>query len=58
MIGALIVDNTEDIARFYKLPTEEGCVVIGIIDGYIAGLAGIRQGDIIKEIDAKEDKGQ
>lgn len=54
MIGALIVDNTEDIARFYKLPTEEGCVVIGIMDGSIADLAGIRQGDIIKEIDGKK----
>ena len=55
VIGALIVDNTEDIARFYKLPTDEGCVVIGIMDGYIADRAGIRQGDIIKEIDGKED---
>jgi hypothetical protein len=54
VIGALIVDNTEDIARFYKLPTEEGCVVIGIMDGYIADRAGIRQGDIIKEIDGKK----
>ena len=54
VIGALIVDNTEDIARFYKLPTEEWCVVIGIMDGSIADLAGIRQGDIIKEIDGKE----
>ncbi len=54
VIGALIVDNTEDIARFYKLTTEEGCVAIGIMDGQIAELAGIRQGDIIKEIDGKE----
>ncbi len=50
VIGALIVDNTEDISRFFKLPTEEGCVVIGVIDNYIADQAGIRQGDIIKEI--------
>jgi len=56
VIGALIVDNTEDIARFYKLPTEEGSVVIGVMDGYIAGLAGIRQGDIIKEVDGKKIK--
>lgn len=56
VIGALIVDNTEDIARFYKLSTEDGCVVIGIMDGYIADLAGIRQGDIIKEIDGKKIK--
>ncbi|MHC4267749.1 MAG: M48 family metalloprotease [Planctomycetota bacterium] len=54
VIGALIVDNAEDIARFYKLPTEEGCVVIGVIDNYIADLAGIRQGDLIKEIEGNK----
>jgi membrane-associated protease RseP (regulator of RpoE activity) len=57
VIGALFEDNTEDIAGFYKLPTEEGCVVIGVMDDYIADLAGIRQGDIIKEIDGKKIKG-
>ncbi len=56
VIGALIVDNTEDIARFYDLSTEEGCVVIGVLDNYIADLAGIKRGDIIKEIDGKKIK--
>ncbi|MBC8552768.1 MAG: M48 family metalloprotease [Candidatus Brocadiales bacterium] len=56
VIGALIVDNSENIARFYKLSTEDGCVVVGVIDDYIADLAGIREGDIIKEIDDKEIK--
>ncbi len=56
VIGALIVDNEEDIAKFYKLPTEEGCVVIGVINNYIADLAGIRQGDIIKEIEGNKIK--
>ncbi|MCR4344464.1 MAG: M48 family metallopeptidase [Candidatus Scalindua sp.] len=56
VIGALIVDNTEDIARYYKLSTEDGCVVVGVIDDYIADLAGIREGDIIKEIEGKEIK--
>ena len=54
VIGALIVDNTENIARYYKLPTEEGCVVVGVIDDYIADLAGIKEGDIIKEIEGKK----
>jgi hypothetical protein len=54
VIGALIIDNSEDISRFYKLPTEEGCVVISVIDNYIADLAGIRQGDLIKEIEGEE----
>lgn len=52
-IGALILDNAENIAKYYNLPTEEGCVVIGVLDNYIADLAGIRQGDIIKEIEGK-----
>ncbi len=56
VIGALIVDNTEDIARFYDLSTEEGCVVIGVLDNYIADQAGIKQGDIIKEIENKKIK--
>ncbi len=56
VIGALIVDNSENIARFYKLPTEEGCVVVSVIDNYIADLAGIREGDIIKEIEGEEIK--
>ncbi len=56
VIGALIIDNTEDIAKFYKLPTEEGCVVIGVINNYVADLAGLKQGDIIKKIDSKKIK--
>ncbi len=57
VIGALTIDNTEEISRFYKLPTEEGCVVVGVIDDYVADRAGIRQGDIIKEIEGKEIRG-
>lgn len=56
VIGALVIDNTENIARYYKLPTEDGCVVVGVIDDYIADLAGIREGDIIKEIEGKKIK--
>jgi membrane-associated protease RseP (regulator of RpoE activity) len=56
LMGALVIDNTENIAKYYKLPTEEGCVVIGLIDKYVADQAGISQGDIIKEIDGKEIK--
>ncbi len=56
VIGALIEDNTENIARHYKLPTDEGCVVIGVIDNGIADLAGIKAGDIIRAINDKEIK--
>ena len=54
VIGALVVDNSENIASYYKLPTEDGCVVVGVIDDYIADLAGIKEGDIIKEIEGKK----
>ena len=56
VIGALVVDNSENIASYYKLPTEDGCVVVGVIDDYIADLTGIKEGDIIKRIDGKEIK--
>ncbi|MDP6923904.1 MAG: M48 family metallopeptidase [Candidatus Scalindua sp.] len=56
VIGALVVDNSENFASYYKLPTEDGCVVVGVIDDYIADLAGIKEGDIIKKIGGKEIK--
>lgn len=60
VIGALIVDNSENIAGLFGLSSREGCVVLDVFDDYIADLAGIRQGDIIKTIDGKEikDSGQ
>ncbi len=59
VIGALIVDNSEDIAKLFGLPTEDGCVVIGVIDNYVADLAGLKPGDLIREIggeDIKDDE--
>lgn len=56
VIGALVADNSEDIAKLYGLTTEEGCVVIGIVDNYAADLAGLKPGDLIKEINGKEIK--
>ncbi len=56
VIGALILDNSENLANYYKLSTEDGCVVVGLIEDYVADLAGIREGDIIKEIEGKDIK--
>ncbi len=56
VIGALIVDNSEDIAKLFGLPTEDGCVVIGVIDNYVADLAGLKPGDLIREIGGEEIK--
>lgn len=54
VIGALIVKNSEDIAKLYNLSTDEGYVVIGTIDNFIANLAGLQPGDLIKEIDGEK----
>ncbi len=56
VIGALVLDNSENIAGYYKLSTEDGCVVVGVIDDYIADLAGIKEGDVIKKIEGKDIK--
>jgi hypothetical protein len=56
VIGALIVDNSEDIAKSFGLPTEDGCVVIGVVDNYMADLAGLKPGDLIIEIGGEEIK--
>jgi Zn-dependent protease with chaperone function len=56
VIGALIVDNSEDIARLFGLPAEDGCVVVGVVDSYIADLAGLKPGDLIRKIGDKEIK--
>ncbi|MFQ5963893.1 MAG: M48 family metalloprotease [Candidatus Scalinduaceae bacterium] len=60
VIGVLIEDNSEEIAKLFSLQTEEGCVVIAVADNSIAGAAGIKSGDLIKEIDGEEinDKNQ
>jgi membrane-associated protease RseP (regulator of RpoE activity) len=54
VIGALIADNSEDIAKLFGLTTEDGCVVIGIVDNYVADLAGLKPGDLIREIGGEE----
>ncbi len=56
VIGALIVDNSEDIAKSFGLPAEDGCVVIGVVDNYMADLAGLKPGDLIIERGGKEIK--
>jgi len=54
VIGALIVSNSEDIAKLYNLSTDEGYVVIGTIDNFAAGPSGLQPGDLIREIDGEK----
>ena len=52
-IGAL-VESSEKISRALGLPEEEKCIVIGVIDGGPADLAGIKPRDLILNIEGKE----
>lgn len=51
VIGALIGDNSEEIAKRFNLPSDKGCVVLGIAPDSIAKEAGLKAGDYIKTID-------
>ncbi len=53
-IGALIADNSEEIALAFDLPTEDGCVVVAVGDNGPAALAGLMPGDIINGVDDEE----
>lgn len=56
VIGALAIKNSKEIAKYYGLSIEEGCVVIGVIDSFVANVAGVKPGDVIKEINGKKIK--
>ncbi len=56
VIGALVIENSEDIAKYYGLAEEEGFVIIGLIDNFVASSAGIKQGDLVNNIDNKKVK--
>ena len=54
VIGALIGDNSEEIAELFHLPSDKGCVVIEVAHNSIAKDAGIKSGDLIKAINGNE----
>ncbi len=53
VIGALIGGNSEEIAKLFNLPSDEGCVVLRVAPDSIAKEAGLKAGDFIKTIDGK-----
>ncbi len=55
-LGIQMRDITTDIAEYYNLDSTEGVVVVGVIPGSPAQTAGLRQGDIILQIDKKSVK--
>jgi serine protease Do len=49
-LGVEVADLSPDLARRYNIKAGEGVVVIGVADGSKAEEAGLRVGDLIKEI--------
>ena len=56
-LGLTVHDLTPDIARGLDLQPGQGVIVTGIAPGGVAAEAGLRQGDVILEIDKKPIRG-
>ncbi len=52
-LGVSVQDITDDIAKGLKIKDQTGALVTEVFEGDPADKAGIKQGDIIKEIDGK-----
>lgn len=52
-LGITTIKITNRIARYYRLPTNEGALVVKVEEYSPASDSGIRPGDIIEEIDEK-----
>ncbi|MEM1600776.1 MAG: trypsin-like peptidase domain-containing protein [Sulfolobales archaeon] len=55
-IGVYVTDVTPELARTYRLPVSNGVIIINVLRGSPADEVGLRQSDIIVEVDGSEIK--
>lgn len=55
-LGIRVTNLTSEIARRFNIPETEGVIVVGVESGSKGSEAGIRSGDVIKEINHREIK--
>lgn len=55
-IGVYVTDITPELARTYRLPVSSGVIIINVLRGSPADEVGLRQSDIIVEVDGSEIK--
>lgn len=55
-IGVYVTDITPELARTYRLPVSNGVIIINVLRGSPAEEVGLRQSDIIVEVDGNEIK--
>jgi S1-C subfamily serine protease len=53
-LGIYGIDLSKPMAKYFRIPTEKGVLVVGVLPGSPADDAGIRQGDVITAIDDEE----
>jgi Do/DeqQ family serine protease len=55
-LGIQMSDLTEEIAQYFGLQGTDGVVIVGVIPGSPAEAAGLRQQDVVLELDGKKMK--
>ncbi|MCS7108987.1 MAG: trypsin-like peptidase domain-containing protein [Sulfolobales archaeon] len=53
-IGVYVVDVTPELVKTYRLPVDKGVIIINVLRGSPAEGVGLRQSDIIVEVDGNE----
>lgn len=52
-LGVTVQDLTDELAKYFGLPNKNGALIVGVLENGPAEKAGIKESDIIKEVDNK-----